>query len=76
MADGTAALQTADAVRAFNKLVSKVRYKVERTFGTMVRALNWVWSPYVGIERTHGWNQIKAICHNLIRLPRLRALMA
>ena len=53
----------------FNKLVSKERYKVERTFGGMKRWFGAGVAKYVGIDKTHSQHVIEAIAHNLYRSP-------
>jgi len=53
----------------FNKLISKQRYKVERTFGGMVRWFGAGKARYVGITKTHSQHVIQAIAYNLYRSP-------
>lgn len=53
----------------FNKLVSKQRYKVERTFGGMSRWFGAGIARYVGIEKTHSQHVMEAIAYNLYRSP-------
>ncbi|NJO91109.1 MAG: transposase [Chloroflexia bacterium] len=54
----------------FNKLISKNRYKVERTFGDMSRWFGAGIAKYVGLERTHSQHVMEAITYNLYRSPR------
>lgn len=55
--------------KKFNKLVGKVRFKVERTFGSIKR---WFHSPtarYRGMEKMHTQNLMEAMAYNLYRSP-------
>ena len=53
----------------FNKLVGKVRFKVERTFGGIKRWFAGGVARYRGIEKMHTQNLMEAICYNLYRSP-------
>jgi IS5 family transposase len=53
----------------FNKLVSKVRYKVERTFGSITRWFKASIARYVGQAKTHTQHLMEAIAYNLYRTP-------
>lgn len=55
----------------FNKLISKQRYKVERTFGGMVRWFGAGKARYVGLAKTHTQHIMEAIAYNLYRTPGL-----
>ncbi|MDP2693177.1 MAG: IS5 family transposase [bacterium] len=55
----------------FNKLISKQRYKVERTFGGMSRWFGAGIARYKGKAKTHGQHVMEAIAHNLKRSPGL-----
>lgn len=55
--------------RKFNKLVGKVRFKVERTFGSIKRWFDGGTARYKGIEKMHTQNLIEAMCYNLYRSP-------
>jgi len=55
----------------FNKLISKQRYKVERTFGGMVRWFGNVKAKYRGIKKMHTQHVLEAIAYNLYRTPGL-----
>ncbi|MEO0686829.1 MAG: IS5 family transposase, partial [Cyanobacteria bacterium J06649_11] len=54
-----------------NTLISKQRYKVERTFGSMKKWFGTGTCRYVGIEKTHTQHILEAIAHNLKRSPGL-----
>ena len=53
----------------FNKLISKQRYKVERTFGGMKRWFGAGKARYVGLAKTHSQQVLEAIAYNLYRSP-------
>ena len=55
--------------KLFNKEISKTRYKVERTFGSIHRWFNTGIARYVGLEKMHAQHLIEAIAHNLYRAP-------
>lgn len=55
----------------FNRLVSKTRYTVERTFGSKVRWFRAGIARYVGMQKTHGQHVMESIAYNLKRLPKL-----
>lgn len=52
-----------------NKLISKLRYAVERTFGGQKRWFGAGTARYIGLARTHAQHIIEAICYNLKRAP-------
>jgi IS5 family transposase len=53
----------------FNKLVGKIRFKVERTFGGIKRWFNGGTARYRGIDKMHTQNLMEALCYNLYRSP-------
>lgn len=55
--------------KKFNKLIGKVRFKVERTFGSIKRWFDGGTARYKGLEKMHTQNLIEAICYNLYRSP-------
>ncbi len=55
----------------FNKLVSKQRYVVERTFGGMCRWFGSGIARYKGLIKVHGQHVMEAIAYNLKRAPGL-----
>ena len=55
--------------KLFNKLIGKVRYKVERTFGSIKRWFSGGVARYRGLEKMHTQNLLEAICYNLYRSP-------
>ncbi|MEG1556359.1 MAG: IS5 family transposase [Bacteroidales bacterium] len=55
--------------KLFNRLVSKIRYRVERSFGSMRRWFGGGRARYVGIEKMHTQHLMEAIAHNLYRAP-------
>jgi len=54
-----------------NKDISKIRYVVERTFGTLKRRLLLGRSWYVGLAKTRYFVVMRAMCYNLIRAVNL-----
>lgn len=52
-----------------NKLISKIRYSVERSFGSMNRWFGAGMARYVVLAKTHSRHLIEAIAHNLYRSP-------
>jgi len=53
----------------FNKIVSQVRFKVERTFAGITRWFKSGVTRYVGKEKTHTQHLMEAIAYNLYRSP-------
>lgn len=53
----------------FNKACSKLRYKIERTFGSIKRWFNGGRARYKGNIKTHGQNVIESLAYNLYRSP-------
>ena len=59
---------------SFNKAVSQLRYKIERTFGSMKRWAGAGIARYRGLAKTHTQHLLEAIAHNLYRMPGLAVL--
>lgn len=57
----------------FNQLISKTRYKVERTAGSMKRWFGASTARYMGILKTHAQHVMEAIAYNLYRSPGIAA---
>lgn len=55
--------------KQFNKLIGKVRFKVERTFGSIKKWFKGGVARYGGLEKMHTQNLMEAICYNLYRSP-------
>lgn len=55
----------------FNKLISKKRYSIERTFGSIVKWFNGQKARYKGLLKTHYQHVMQAIAYNLYRAPGL-----
>jgi len=53
----------------FNKIVSRSRFKVERTFAGTTRWFKTGIARYVGRDKTHTQHLIEAIAYNLYRSP-------
>lgn len=50
-----------------NVAISKTRYKVERTFGSIHRWFHGGIARYVGLAKTHAQHIMEAIAYNLYR---------
>lgn len=55
--------------KKINKKISQTRYKIERTFGSIVRWFKGGIARYVGKAKTHSQHLMQAICYNLYRAP-------
>lgn len=55
----------------FNHLIAKVRYPVERTFGSIKRWFRGGRARYKGLKKVALQNVIEAMAYNLYRLPAL-----
>ncbi len=53
--------------KKFNKIIGRIRYKVERTFGSIRRWFGGAVARYSGIEKMHTQHLMKAISYNLYR---------
>lgn len=58
-----------ESQKKFNRLVGKVRYKIERTFGSIKRWFQSQKARYVGIAKTHSQHLLESIAYNLYRSP-------
>jgi IS5 family transposase len=58
----------------FNTSISKYRYKIERTFGSMKRWAGAGIARYRGLAKTHTQHLLEAMAHNLYRMPGLAVL--
>jgi IS5 family transposase len=55
--------------KQYNRLISKKRWVVERTFGGMRRWFGCGMTRYVGLAKTHAQHLLEAIAYNLYRAP-------
>jgi len=53
--------------KVFNKLISKVRYRVEQCFGTLKRRFRFTRASYMTQKKVEAQMLIKAICFNLLK---------
>ena len=60
----------------FNQIISKTRYKVERTAGSMKRWFRAGIARYVGLAKTHTQHLMEAIAYNLYGVPGIAAKKA
>ncbi|HQX14725.1 MAG TPA: transposase, partial [Nitrosomonas sp.] len=56
-----------------NRIITKVRYVVERTFGSQARWFNAKILRYCSLAKAHTWHILLAMAYNLKRLPKLFA---
>ena len=54
----------------FNKLISKTRYIVERTFGSIRRQFSGETAKYIGLAKMHAQHLMEAIAY-LYRTPEI-----
>ena len=52
-----------------NRMITKVRYVVERTFGSQERWFGSKIMRYVGYAKAHTWHILQTMAYNLKRLP-------
>jgi len=52
--------------KRYNQLVGKVRYKIERVFGSIKRWFGGLTARYVGLVKTHGQYVLEALAYNLV----------
>lgn len=57
--------------RQFNRLVSRIRYKVEQCFGTLKRRFGFARARYRTLDRVTSEFYWKAMCFNLLKAQRL-----
>lgn len=50
-----------------NQLISKVRYVVERTFGSLKSRYGYRRTPYIGLKKTHNYSLMGALTFNVVR---------
>lgn len=62
-----------DIKTRFNKFVSKSRYIVEQTFGTLHNHLGFARTPYVGLTKTDYFLTMRCVAFNLKRSIRLKS---
>lgn len=53
----------------FNQIISRTRYKAERTIGSMKRWFRAATARYIGLAKTHTQHLMEAIAYNLYRSP-------
>lgn len=55
------------AQKRFNRLISKVRYKVEQGFGTLKRTFRFERASYLTTSKVQAQMTLKAIAFNLLK---------
>ena len=69
MHKGTRGHEITKRQQRINVAISKTRYKVERTFGSMHRWFGAGIARYVGLSKTHAQHIMESIAYNLYRTP-------
>jgi transposase, IS5 family len=62
--------------KKYNQLISKTRYKVERTFAGMARWFGAGKARYIGKAKTHTQHLLEAMAYNLYRSPAIAMRIA
>jgi IS5 family transposase len=53
--------------KKFNHLISKARYRVEQSFGTLKRRFHFAGASYFTTAKVHGQMTLKAMAFNLLK---------
>jgi IS5 family transposase len=53
----------------FNQIISKTRFRIERTIGSMKRWFRASTARYIGLQKTHTQHLMEAMAYNLYRSP-------
>ncbi len=69
MHKGTRAHKITEREKRINMAISKIRYRVERTFGSIHRWFRGGTARYVGLAKTHAQHIMEAVAYNLYRTP-------
>ena len=69
MHKGTRAHKITEREKRVNVAISKIRYRVERTFGSIHRWFRGGTARYVGLAKTHAQHIMEAVAYNLYRTP-------
>ena len=69
MHKGTRARKVTEREKCINVAISKIRYRIERTFGSIHRWFLGGVARYVGLAKTHAQHMMEAIAYNLYRSP-------
>ena len=64
MHKGTRGHEITERQQHINVAISKIRYKVERTFGSMHRWFGAGIARYVGLSKTHAQHIMESIAYN------------
>ena len=65
----TRAHKITERKQRLNVAISRIRYKVERTFGSIHRWFRSGVARYAGLAKTHTQHMMEAIAYNLYRTP-------
>lgn len=69
MHKGTRAHKITEREKRINMAISKIRYRVERTFGSIHRWFRGGTARYVGLAKAHAQHIMEAVAYNLYRTP-------
>lgn len=69
MHKGTRSHKITERERRINVAISKIRYRVERTFGSIHRWFGGGTARYVGLAKTHAQHIMEAVAYNLYLTP-------
>ena len=58
-------------IRERNRYLSKTRYVVEQSFGTLHRKFRYARSTYFGLLKVSAQSHLKAMCLNLLKAARM-----
>ena len=67
MHKGTRAHKITERKQRVNVAISRIRYEVKRTFGSIHRWFRLGVARYVGLAKTHALHMMEAIAYNLYR---------
>lgn len=68
-AQGVRGKKITEREQRINVSISKIRYRVGRTFGSMHRWFRAGVARYVGLAKTHAQHIMEAVAYNLYRTP-------
>ena len=76
MRKGTRSQKICERARRINVAISKIKYRVERTFGSIRRWFMGGTARYVGLAKMHAQHIMEAVAYNLYRTPGIIVLNA
>ena len=76
MRKGTRSQKICERVRRINVAISRVRYRVERTFGSIRGGFMGGTAGYVGLAKMYAQLIMETVAYNLYRTPGIIVLNA